>query len=277
MKPFFRTLSVLLTALLLTGCSPAEAPPTTVLTAPPSTVEIPETTIPPETTLPPETEPLFPEPGDHPLRYDSEATGDYLEYYLHIPEGVTEGMPLVIFLHGDNEVDHMEGLSSPDYIANARGIYGDALPFIALTPCTRQISWVLDPIRETLMELIEYTVETCQIDREKIILTGHSRGAIGTWNLISLYGSYFSAAVPISCDCGDRVIDYKKAAEVPVWAFVGGQGDLDTKYYPAINYMCAQINHQGGSAELTVLWEDYHGDTCEHAFTDQLFTWILAQ
>ena len=186
-------------------------------------------------------------------------------------------MPLVIYLHGDGQVDRMDQLSNHGMIAKAREVYGEEFPFIGLTPCTRRISWVHDTIPDTLMELIDYTVESCHIDREKIIITGHSRGAIGTWNLISLHGDYFSAAVPMSCDCGDRIINYEEAAEVPVRAFVGYQGDLDKKYCPAMNYMCYEINQHGGSAELTVFWEYYHDATCNLAFTPELFEWMLSQ
>lgn len=273
MKLIFRTLIVLTAALLLSGCAAAEDASTTLPSAPPTTAE----TLPPETTAPAVTEPLFPGSGNHPLRYDSETTGDYLEYYLHIPEGVEAGMPLVIFLHGDGQVDKIDELANYGMIAKSREAYGEEFPFIGLTPCTRRISWVHDTIPDTLMELIEHVVSEYQINREKVIITGHSRGAIGTWNLISLYGGYFSAAVPMSCDCGDRIIDYDKAAEVPVRAFVGYQGDLDKKYCPAMNYMCYEINQHGGDAELTVFWEYYHDATCNLAFTPDLFEWMLAQ
>lgn len=259
---------------LLCGCTGPEAVPTT---EPAVTVPTTIATQPPETTVPTEPQIQFPEPGSHALRYDSETTGDYLDYYLYIPEGVHEGMPLVIFLHGDGQVDDMEALENFGMIKNAREIYGNDFPFIALSPCTRRISWVHDSIPDTLMELIGYVAQTSYVDPEKIIITGYSRGAIGTWNLISLHGDYFSAAVPISCDCGDRIIDYEKAAEVPVRAFVGYQGDLDSKYCPAMNYMCYEINQHGGDAELTVFWEYYHDATCNLSFTQELFEWILSQ
>ena len=278
MKTFFRTLIVLTAVWLLSGCATAEPAPTTEATAPPTTIE----TLPPETTAPPETEPIFPEPGNHVGCYESETTGDYLEYYLHIPEGVEEGMPLVIYLHGDGQVDKMDQLSNHGMIAKAREAYGEEFPFIGLTPCTRRITWVHDTVPDTLMELIEYAVSEYRINREKIIITGHSRGAIGTWNLISLYGDYFSAAVPMSCDCGDVDFEnhperYQEAAEVPVRAFVGYQGELDSKYCPAMNYMCERIRQNGGDAELTVFWEYYHDATCNLAFTPDLFEWMLSQ
>lgn len=268
-----KALLLLLLAALLAGCGAADAPPATE-----TTVQTIATEPPPTQTVPPTESPSLPyPPGDHLLRYDSSEYEDYLEYYLHIPENARPGMPFVIFLHGDGEVGNVEGLSCYGMMLKAKEIYGEEFPFIAITPCTRTISWVNDSIHGTLTELIEEVTLTCQVDREKIIITGHSRGAIGVWNLISLYGDYFSAAVPISCDCGDRRIDYATAAQVPVWAFVGSEGDLDQKYISSMGWMCDQITAAGGTSQFTILWADYHNDTCENAFTPELFEWMLAQ
>lgn len=268
-----KLLPLLLLSLLLSGC--AETPPPETTTPP--TIAVTEPTLPAET-IPPTEAPSLPYgPGDHLLRYDSSEYGDYLEYYLHIPENAQPGMPFIIFLHGDGEVGNLEGLSCYGLMAAAKEIYGENYPFIAITPCTRTISWVKDSIHGTLTELIEDVIGSCMADREKIIITGHSRGAIGTWNLISLYGDYFSAAVPISCDCGDRIINYASAAQVPLWAFVGSEGDLDQKYVRSMGYMCDQVTAAGGSAQFTILWGDYHNDTCKNAFTPELFQWMLEQ
>lgn len=270
-----QTLAALLGVFLtlnLAACRQA-APVPAESTAPPATTEAP---IPVTTAVP--TEAPFPyEPGHHLMRYDSAACGDYLEYYLHIPEYADEGLPLVIFLHGDGEVGNTEGLACYGMMKKALEIYGEAFPFIAITPCTRTISWVQDSIHTTLTELIAHVAESCCVDMEKIIITGHSRGAIGVWNLISLYGDYFSAAVPVSCDCGDRKIDYETAAQVPVWAVVGGMGDLDEKYIPSMGWMCDQITAAGGDAVFTILWDNYHNETCENAFTAEVFQWMLSQ
>ncbi len=256
----------------LTGCAPEETLPPPETTVPPTT----QATLPPATTSP--TQPPYPfESGHHLMRYDSETWGDYLEYYLHVPENAEEGLPLVIFLHGDGEVGNTEGLACYGLMKKAREYYGEEFPFIAITPCTRTISWVQDSIQGTLTELIAQVASDCRVDTKKIIITGHSRGAIGVWNLISLYGDYFSAAVPVSCDCGDRRIDYRKAAAVPVWAVVGGTGDLDKKYASSMCWMCDQITAAGGSAQFTILWDNYHNETCENAFTEELFQWMLSQ
>ena len=260
-----------LLALFLTACGREPVLPVES-TAPPTTLA----TVPATTAAP--TEAPFPyEPGHHLLRYDSETWDDYLEYYLHIPEGAAEGLPLIIFLHGDGEVGNTEGLACYGLMKKAREIYGEEFPFIAITPCTRTISWVQDSIQGTLTELIAQVAEHCLVDTEKIIITGHSRGAIGVWNLISLYGGYFSAAVPVSCNNGDRILDYETAAQVPVWAIVGGMGDLDEKYIPSMGWMCDQLTAAGGEAKFTILWDNYHNETCENAFTEEVFAWMLAQ
>ena len=268
-----KTLFLLSLGLLLCGC----ASPSPQETAPPMTTAATAEPLPQETAVPTEAPSLPYGPGDHLLRFDSTEYDDYLDYYLHIPEAARPNMPLIIFLHGDGEVGNLEGLSCYGLMEAAKEVYGEEYPFIAITPCTRTISWVTESIHGTLTELIEDVIESTMADREKIIITGHSRGAIGTWNLISLYGDYFSAAVPISCDCGDRIIDYSTAAQVPLWAFVGSEGDLDQKYVRSMGYMCDQVTAAGGNAQFTILWSDYHNDTCKNAFTPELFQWMLEQ
>lgn len=269
----------ILLAAFLCGCGQAEAQVPTETAAPAAVTEV--TTAPTETVPPTEDDSLPIDPGDHLMRYDSAKYSDYLEYYLHIPEGAEKGMPLIIFLHGDGQVDNIDGLSNYGMMHEAREIYGSNFPFIAITPCTRTISWVNAPIPDVLMELINEVADTYFIDREKIIITGHSRGAIGTWNLISLYGDFFSAAVPVSCDYGDlhEKFVFGNAALVPIRAFVGGQGDLDNKYIPTMGYICSKIQecNKNADVQLTILWDHYHSATCEAAFTPELFEWMLTQ
>ena len=217
-------------------------------------------------------------PGNHKERLNLDTNPEsWMEYYLHIPENATEGMPLIIFLHGDGQIGLIDNLKNYGLMEAARKIYGESFPFIGLTPCTRTNSWTQEDISNTLKFLIDHVAASYAIDESRIVITGHSRGAIGTWNLISLYGDYFSAAVPISCDCGDRVINYASAAQVPLWAFVGSEGDLDQKYVRSMGYMCDQVTAAGGSAQFTILWGDYHNDTCKNAFTPELFQWMLEQ
>lgn len=214
------------------------------------------------------------EAGAHFFTFESEATDNYLDYYLHIPEGATEQMPLIIFLHGDGEVNEVHTLKNFAMMKSARAIYGEEFPFIGLTPCTRQYSWISGTIPETLMDLILYTCAQYNVDAQHIILTGHSRGAIGVWHIVGQYGDFFSAAVPVSCD-SESPFNIKGCVNVPIWGFIGG-GDYHL-YGRLMQQHAADINALGGSARITVLDSCTHGATKDYAYTQEVFEWMLAQ
>lgn len=129
--------------------------------------------------------------GSHCRRYTDETTKRFLDDYLFVPKNAVKDMPLVIFLHGDGEVNNLDILENFGLIASAREIYGDEFPFIAISPCTREYSWINNKIPVTLKGLIDTIVTECEIDPNHIIITGHSRGAIGAWHMVNLYGDFF--------------------------------------------------------------------------------------
>ena len=169
-------------------------------------------------------------------------------HYLHYAPAQAKGpLPLIIFLHGDGEIGLIDNLETYGMIESVREIYGNDFPFIALSPCTRTTSWIREDISQLLMELIETVVHDYSIDESRIIITGHSRGAIGTWDLISRHGDYFSAAVPVSCN-NENALNLENCAKVPIWAFVGDQGQIEEKYADYMGITVDNINAAGGNA-----------------------------
>lgn len=214
--------------------------------------------------------------GSHLLTYNDDSTGDYLDYYLFIPENAVINMPLVVFLHGDGEVGQPELLENYGMINCAREIYGNAFPFIAISPCTRVQSWTDGTIPQTLKNLIDQTVEYYSIDQNHIIITGHSRGAMGLWYMISTYGTYFSAAVPISCGASVQ-LDFETCATVPILAFVGDTGEDEYRYRLAMERIIYCVHAAGGVAELQILEDTTHGKSTHVAFSAAVFKWMLEQ
>lgn len=244
-------------------------------TLPPET-DPPETTAPtepPEPTIPP----LGVEPGAYFDSYYNEEYDDYLDYYIHVPENAVEGMPLVVYLHGDGEVNRPHSLLERGLSKLAKKVYGEEFPFILLEPNTRIESWTRGDIPELLIELINMVVNDYNINMNKIIITGHSRGAIGVWDMISIYGDYFAAAVPVSSPHQKGHIDYLKAAEVPVWTFAGDIGDIERWYHQYLAKNVEMINVSGGYGKFTVLEGCDHGKAKKKAYVAETFEWMLAQ
>lgn len=287
MKRFRVILTAVLLLLVLAACAAHESIPTEFPTEPNAAITEPAQTQPPVTD-PPETsapteppEPTIPSLGepagsDYECYYSAEYD-DYLNYYVHIPEDAVVNMPLIVYLHGDGEVDRPYKLPKRGLKNYATKVYGDAYPFIILEPNTRVKSWVDGCIPELLIGLIECVAERYSINVDKIILTGHSRGAIGVWGMISKYPEYFSAAVPISSPHGKGHIDYIKAAGVPVWTFAGTVGETERGYHKYLAQNVDQITVCGGYGKFTVLKGYEHSETRGAAYTEETFEWMLAR
>lgn len=252
----------------ITQTQPAQTIPTTEAVEPSETAPATE---PPEETAPPLGMPA----GSYLDSYTDEETGDYLDFYIHFPENAVEGMPLLVFLHGDGEVGNPYVLKNGGIIGKIRKLYGEEFPFISIAPNTRVRSWINGDIPETLKGLIDATVEMYSIDPERIIISGHSRGAIGVWNMISIYGDYFSAAVPIGSPHAKGHINYDNASKVPVWTFAGNIGETENSYHKYLEYNVEQINNRGGSAKFTILEGYNHGGAKSGAITQDTVIWML--
>lgn len=283
-------LLALVLALVICGCSAAEAesapspeptptaiPTATPLPAPsPTPTPMPTPTPNPTPSPAPTPTPPAAEAGKTLLRYECAETGDWLDYWLIVPENAVEGMPLLVFLHGDGNRAMPESLENNAIQRKIEEIYGSEAPFLTIMPNTRLYSWTEGTIPETLISLVNHVAEEYNADADKIMLTGHSRGAIGTWYYISNYPELFSAAVPVSCGC-DEALDYERMAAVPVWGFAGNVGQDGTHYLPAMERIAEKINAAGGSAKIYVLTGCDHAAAESAAYTAEVFEWMLSQ
>ena len=275
---------LLAVCLLLAGCTKIELPPFPVITPVPEATEAPSPTPAPtpEPTPTPTPEPT-PEPipyldvetGDIRDWFQSEASGGYMDYYMYVPEKAVESMPLIVFLHGDGYVGLPDDLQFSGIVKNAKSIYGDEMPFILLLPSTSVPSWNAWNIPATLIDLIDRIAEEYSVDTDRIALTGHSRGAIGVWSVVSRYPGYFSAAVPVSCSCEDFIAE--SFTETPVWAFVGDNYSDYGIYGEYLENMVCGLQQKGAEAQLTVIPDCTHGEAGTKAYTEEVFDWMIAQ
>lgn len=227
----------------------------------------------------PSTEPdlsIAVEPGAHCGVATDDTTGDYLEYFLFVPEDAVQDMPLIVFLHGDGEAGNLASLETNVLITKLQEFYGDNYPFIVLAPCTRTASWIKGTIPSTLKFLIDEIVTECEIDPNRIILTGFSRGSIGVWHMISAYGDYFSAAVPVSCG-NETALNLDNCVKVPILAFAGSGDENEWMYYNAMNNNVLRIQQAGGNAEMILLSGLMHPQTPYEAYSMDTFRWMLEQ
>lgn len=281
---FYAQILVILFLPLLIGCSAkVESQETTETaiqeTTAPTVASIPETTacvttIPTEVTKPDHS--LQVETGMQQLRFVDANTQEYMDYCLNIPDHPERNMPLVVFLHGALEIGHVELLQDYGIVNTTKEIYGNDYPFFLLLPCTHVYGWTSASVTGTLIALIDSVCDEYDIDRQKIIITGHSLGSTGTWKMIGLYGDYFSAAVPVSCGI-DEEIDFNQCAKVPVKAFCGTNGMDEHNFGLGMERIVGRINDVGGNAVYTVIEGADHEAMVTAAYTKELFDWMLSQ
>jgi len=249
----------------LCGCTAAQIPPESV--PEPTAASEPAASEPTAPATEPAAEPTEPttEPTEDPnllnveagsffSKYTDPNSNDFLELYTFVPENAAKNMPLIVFLHGDGEIGQSYLLEHIALVDNAKEIYGEEFPFIAIAPCKRQKSWCEYQVPRTVLSLIDDTIQRYEIDPEKVIITGFSSGAMGAWYMITNHTELFSCCVPISCP-NEYPILYHKIKDIPIWGFVGEKEEYYTQKMAEIINWTVEI---GGDAKLTVLEGMYH-------------------
>ena len=202
------------------------------------------------------------------LKYNH-SNGQSFDYWLNVPEGATSGMPLMIFLHGDGEVNRpaaVKNLKQVKYMMSSK-------KFISLAPVTKTTDWSSSKIQIGLKGLIDKTINDYKSDKKRIYVWGFSRGAIGTWNIVNRYPNFFAAASPISCCAGGT--HAKNFKTTKIWALVGGQ---ESSYKSCMKSLVNKINNAGGSAKYTELAGQTHGSMSGAIkYKDVIDNWMLKQ
>ena len=197
---------------------------------------------------------------------------DYdLGYWFHRPDGLTEPMPLVLFLHGagergdDLELVRVHGPTKQAY-------EGQELPFALLAPQCPADSWWHWHERD-VMALLDRIMETQPVDPDRVYLTGLSMGGFGTWDLAARHPDRFAAAVPI-CGWGDGWL-VGRLVGLPIWAF--HNEDDPVVEVSGTTRLAEQLRNAGGTIKATINPTGGH-DAWTAAYDDPaLYEWMLAQ
>ena len=201
-------------------------------------------------------------------------------YYISVPDNPTEAMPLVVFLHGSGENSSFKklgGITPVKYVKKKEPYKIGKFVFIA--PHSPGGSWGKDSTQKKLMELIEKTANDYRIDKNRIILAGMSRGAMGVWSIAGHYPNYFAGIVPVSNQAAHHIDKY---LNLPIFAMAGNKkGKFDE---PEINRkmkkIIDEINRKSGKnlARFITIDGETHGGAQNKGFVRRdLYEWMLAQ
>ena len=198
-----------------------------------------------------------------------------MKYHEVIPPNPKEGMPLIIFLHGDGEANNFAGIKN---IAVVRKVMNGELSsnkYIFIAPLSASGTWYSTTSNyDNLKNVIDHVVDEYKIDKNRIYINGFSGGAIATWTMVDRNPGFFKAAVPVSC-CPQGV-DVKNFISTSIYALVGTK-DYETNFMSCMKNFVDQINSNGGSAKYQELPGQNHAGAQSTYPTESLFNWILSQ
>jgi predicted peptidase len=217
-----------------------------------------------------------------------------LPYGIYQPESETK-IPLIIHLHGtgesgtDNQAQLYSGQNiGPDYFTSPE--IQAIQKAIVLAPQTpTEIRWAnttLEPYNfkttpstpsmTALLKLIDYLAATNpHIDRNRIYMTGLSRGGQGAWNAALQRPHLFAAVVPIAGSASPE--DARLLIHLPIWTFHASDDSVTNVDYT--RDMVDAIILAGGTTRLlryTEIQGGGHPDSWKTAFADdKLYRWML--
>ena len=140
-----------------------------------------------------------PEEKNTPSTMELQKVGS-LQYYLYTPSNPTSDMPLIIYLHGgtNKKADVTALLTTdgfPKYLYD--GYYEDLRAYAVIPKLDNSYKGWAD-ISDQLRDLIKTIHTNCDIDMNKISLTGHSMGGTGTYQLQVKLSNTFACIAPMS-------------------------------------------------------------------------------
>ena len=194
-----------------------------------------------------------------------------VSYWELVPENISNKPALVVFLHGSGECGNPSSMlytGLPKFMNNGSLDNYDAI-FIA--PNTAGCSWPRDSA--STKDLIDHVVKEYNVDTNHIVITGHSLGGNGTWDMIVKYPNLFSKAVVVSgCPCESP----SKYTSTPIRSYVGASEssaykDCNTNNIP-------KINSVGGDAEYILVPSpnDTHAKVINIYGDSEVINWMLS-
>ena len=195
----------------------------------------------------------------------------HFPYAVYTPEGYdgSKPYPLLIFLHGAGERGEDPSLLwRYGFLNDAQN--GKSFPFLIVAPHITSKNKYWGNYTESLNIFLDGILETYNVDKSRIYLTGLSMGGTGTWHWLMANPERFAAAAPV---CGTGVYWFAcQVTKTPLWVFHGDNDEI----VPATESisMVENIKKFGGEPKLTI-FEGVGHDAWRYAYTDELVNWFM--
>lgn len=194
-----------------------------------------------------------------------------LHYLLSLPADYsTQGdpSPLLLFLHGGGESGHdltkVKKHGPPRLIES-----GVKLPFVVVSPQNPGSAQFWD--EDALLRLLDHLENTLNLDRNRIYLTGLSRGGYGAWRLALENPHRFAALLVISGAAPSPYAHW--LGDLPTWVFHGAQDPVIP--VAESQRMVDAIKTHGGNVRLTIYPDSRHDAWTETYANPEIYQWLL--
>jgi len=202
-------------------------------------------------------------------------TKEQLKYYLYYPEDYFSSeekeFGLLLFLHGGGEsggnVEEIKDSGPPKML-----VEGKQFPFLILAPQNSHAKkwWNTDAV----VQLLDSVVNSNRVDKNRIYLTGLSRGGSASWELATQYPKKFAAMAVV---CGMTPLPYAHWIDknMPIWVFHGEEDEII--HVEESDKMVEKLREMGRDVRYTRYKGVGHNAWGRAYTTDSLYTWLAAQ
>lgn len=198
-----------------------------------------------------------------------------LSYYLYYPKDYEakpdEEFPILLFLHGGGEsgdrLDSIKKNGPPKLLAQ-----GKQFPFLVLAPQNpHKKQWWNT---RAVVQLLDTIVANNRVDKDRIYLTGLSRGGGAAWEMAVEYPEKFAAMAVV---CGMTPVPYASwiNKNMPIWVF-HGEEDKSIPISESIQ-MVTKLKEMGYNVKFTKYPGVGHNSWDRAYSTPELYTWLMQQ
>lgn len=202
-------------------------------------------------------------------------TKEDLRYYLYFPEDYfekpDEDFGLLLFLHGGGEsgreLVHVKKNGPPKLL-----VEGKQFPFLILAPQNpHEKKWWNT---QAVNQLLDSIVNANRVDKNRIYLTGLSRGGSAAWEMATQYPDKFAALAVV---CGMAPLPYAHWIDknMPIWVFHGDKDE--TISVGESDRMVEKLKEMNYDVKYT-RYQDVGHNAWDRAYTtDSLYIWMAKQ
>ncbi|MEO0571053.1 MAG: PHB depolymerase family esterase [Bacteroidota bacterium] len=198
-----------------------------------------------------------------------------LQYYLYYPDDYfsqeDQDFGLLLFLHGGGEagqeLNELKKNGPPKMMAD-----GYPFPFLVLAPQNphKKKWWNIQAVNQ----LVDVVVENNRVDKDRIYLTGLSRGGSAAWDMAVQYPEKF-AALAVVCGMAPTPYAHWLNKEMPIWVFHGTEDNVIP--VSESDSMVKKLKEM----DFSVRYDRYEGvghNSWSRAYAnDELYEWLNAQ